>query len=63
MPLHVVHKQGINLNFALLCTHMLQKSYGGPFKNIQHLYLYGSVIVLNIGCAYGVCTNLEYTSS
>ena len=29
--------------------------YGGPLKNIHHMYRYGSVAMLNLGCDCGVC--------
>ena len=55
-----VHKRGLILNFVILCIYVLYKLYliimymhKGPLKNMQHLYLYGSVIRLyEIGIWY-----------
>ena len=55
-----VHKRGIRFNFAVLCRHILSQiiartfvHYGGPLRNIQHLYLYGSVTRLQ-GCMFNI---------
>ena len=47
-----MHNRVINLNFAVLCIHMLHKlqlvvmyMYEGPLEIIQHLYSYGSVTI------------------
>ena len=57
-----MHKRDFNMNFAILRLRVLHKlqlivmyMYGGPLQSIQHLYLYGSVIMLKLGCDCGVC--------